>query len=170
MTTINLYDAICQLTERKQYPTTIQDVFKIILMQDAPSIRLFEYMEENKISSEEIKGQIIDVILDYAELILEDDILTKTEINNIHALRKFFFIEDGEFIEYGKRDRVEAILIEQLEKLYADKKIDKEEMLHKSELQGLFGLGYDDYLDIVNKVAIEAYSRGADLKDLDTYL
>ena len=171
MATLSLYDAIRQLSERKQYSNTIQDILNIILTKYTPSTFLFlEYLEENNLQLKDIKGQTMDVILDYAELILEDDILSGTEIINIRMLRKFFCIEDGEFLEYGKRNRVEAILIEQLEKLYADNKIDREEMLHKSELQGLFGLGYDDYQDIVNKVAIEAYSRGADLKDLDTYL
>lgn len=31
--------------------------------------------------------------------------------------------------------------------------IDEQEALHQSELQGVFGLGYDEYTNIVNKVA-----------------
>lgn len=52
-------------------------------------------------------------------------------------------------------------LIEQMQKLYADDKIDTEEALLKSDIQGLFGLGYAEYTDIVNQVAKQALLRGA---------
>lgn len=170
MATLMLDDALRQLRERRTYSEEIQKLIDIAIENNASTIRFMNYLDANNIRLADIKGDAMDVILDYAELILEDDVLSGYEMSMIRVLRRFFCIEDGEFLEFGKRERVETILIEQLEKLYADNKIDKEEMLHKSELQGLFGLGYDDYQDIVNKVAIEAYSRGADLKDLDTYL
>ena len=169
MSTLGFIDAIHLLSETKHYSNDIRELLNILLT-GASTIHFFEYLDNHNIVSESIKGQTMDVVLDYAELILEDDFLSGYEMLNIRNLRRFFCIEDGEFLEYGKRERVESILIEQLEKLYADNKIDKEEILHKSELQGLFGLGYDDYQEIVNKVAIEAYSRGADIRDLDTYL
>lgn len=169
MAALSFSNAISQLKESKWYSDNVQELLDLIL-QGKSTIHFLDYLDSKNIKLKDIKAQTMDVVLDYAELILEDDCLSDDEIINIRHLRRFFAIEDGEFLEYGKRDRVEAILIEQLEKLYADNKIDKEEMLHKSELQGLFGLGYDDYQDIVNKVAIEAYSRGADLNDLDTYI
>lgn len=169
MATLGLLDAIRQLKETKDYSEYIQELLDMI-MQGKSSIHVLNYLDSKRIKMEDIKKQAMDFVLDYAELALEDNYLSESEISNIKWLRMFFRIEDGEFLEYGKRDRVEKVLIEELEKLYADNKIDKEEMLRKSALQGLFGLGYDDYQDIVNKVAIEAYSRGADLKDLDTYL
>ena len=171
MSTPNLFNSIRQLSETKHYSDAVNEILSAVLQKKSVSTVLFlEYIDDHGIQLKDIKGQTMDVILDYAELILEDDYLSAVEIQNIRILRNFFCIEDGEFLEYGKRGRVESILIEQLEKLYADNKIDKEEMLHKSELQGLFGLGYDDYQEIVNKVAIEAYSRGADIRNLDTYL
>lgn len=171
MSTSNLFYSIRLLSETKHYSDVVQEILSIVLQKYSVSTILYlDYIDAHGIQLKDIKGQTMDVILDYAELILEDDYLSDIEIQNIRILRNFFCIEDGEFLEYGKRERVESILVEQLEKLYADNKIDKDEMLHKSELQGLFGLGYDDYQEIVNKVAIEAYSRGADIRDLDTYL
>lgn len=169
MAALSFISAINQLCETHSYSEEIRELLNMIL-HGKSTIHFYDYLEDKNLELTHIKGQAMEVVLDYAKLILEDDVLSKDEIFYIRYLRRFFNIEDGEFLEYGKRERVEAILIEQLEKLYADNKIDKEEMLHKSELQGLFGLGYDDYQEIVNKVAIEAYSRGADMKDLDTYL
>ena len=85
-------------------------------------------------------------------------------------LKMFFQFKEGDFLANGKYDRVEKIITEQCEKLYADNVIDPKEMLHKSDLQGVFGLGYDECANIVNKVAIKALARGANIKDLDTYL
>lgn len=48
-----------------------------------------------------------------------------------------------------------------MQKLYADDKIDAEEAMFKSDIQGLFGLGYAEYTDIVNQVAAQALQRGA---------
>ena len=115
-------------------------------------------------------GLLDDTILKYAEMILEDDCLTEYEIQSIRMLRMFLGVEEGEFAKYGYMDRIERMIIDQMEILYADNKINKKEMLHKSDIQGIFGLGYDEYQEIVNKVAIQAYSRGANMQDLDTYL
>ena len=117
-----------------------------------------------------VKEETIETILKYAEMILEDDCLTEYEIQSIRMLRMFLGVEEGEFAKYGYMDRIERMIIDQMEILYADNKINKKEMLHKSDIQGIFGLGYDEYQEIVNKVAIQAYSRGANMQDLDTYL
>ena len=40
----------------------------------------------------------------------------------------------------------------------------------KTELQELFGLCYDDFLEINNIAAKEALERGADISKLDTFI
>jgi hypothetical protein len=101
----------------------------------------------------DIKEKTLDVLLDYADIILEDDILTSDELRNLKMLKLFFRVEEGDFQKNNKFARVESIIVRQLEKLYADNIIDEQEALHQSELQGVFGLGYDEYTNIVNKVA-----------------
>ena len=101
----------------------------------------------------DIKEKTLDVLLDYADLILEDDVLTQEELTNLQMLKIFFRIEEGDFQKNNKFNRVETIIIHQLEKLYADNVLDEQEALHQSDLQGVFGLGYDEYASIVNKVA-----------------
>ena len=100
----------------------------------------------------DIKEKTLDVLLDYADIILEDDILTSDELRNLKMLKLFFRIEEGDFQKNNKFARVESIIIRQLEKLYADNILDEQESLHQSELQGVFGLGYDEYANIVKKV------------------
>lgn len=101
----------------------------------------------------DIKEKTLDVLLDYADIILEDDILTPDELRNLKMLKLFFQIEEGDFQKNNKSARVESIIVSQLKKLYADNILDEQEALHQSELQGVFGLGYDEYENIVKKVA-----------------
>ena len=90
--------------------------------------------------------------LDYADIILEDDVLTPEELTNLKMLKLFFRIEEGDFQKNNKFNRVQTIIIKQLEKLYADNILDEQEALHQSDLQGVFGLGFDEYEKIVQKV------------------
>jgi|GEM_PF-3758015 len=54
--------------------------------------------------------------------------------------------------------------------MYEDDFIDKDEALMKTDLQSLFGLSYDQFSDIVNKIAQESLNRGADINNLDTFI
>jgi hypothetical protein len=54
--------------------------------------------------------------------------------------------------------------------MYQDNVIDNNEALHKVDLQQLFDLGYDQFLELSNKAVKDALSRGAKLKDLDTFI
>ena len=171
MTTIRTFqELVKELLNRKHYSEEIAGTLQLIMDNKMSRYFFEEYLDSQGIRLENIKTQTLDVVLDYAEMILEDDSLTEDEIQTIRLLRIFFSVEEGDFAMYGKLERVEHIIIDQMEKLYADNTIDATEMLHKSEVQGLFGLGYDEYQEIVNKVAIQAYSRGADIRNLDTYL
>lgn len=117
-----------------------------------------------------IKPEALQVILDYSEIILEDEMLTENEIRIITLLKMFFQIKDGEFYTYGKKDVVDSVLTTQIEKMYADGMINNEEALMKTDLQGLFCLSYDEFLVIVNKVAKLALEKGADINNLDTVI
>lgn len=94
--------------------------------------------------------------------------ITKDEIRNISMLKLFYKIKEGEFFELGKKEEVTEVLLQQLRKLYSDNSIDNGEAIMKTELQELFGLGYDDFLEINNIAAKEAVERGADISKLDT--
>ena len=78
-------------------------------------------------------------------------------------------VKEGRYT-YGKKETADKVLTIQLEKMYTDGIIDKDEALMKTDLQGLFCLSYDQFLEVVNKVVKHALDKGANLKDLDTFL
>ncbi len=143
-----------ELITRKEYPEVIKAALQLIIDEQMNSFALDKVLADKGIRRiTDIKEKTLDVLLDYADIILEDDILTSDELRNLKMLKLFFRIEEGDFQKNNKFARVESIIVRQLEKLYADNIIDEQEALHQSDLQGVFGLGFDEYTNIVNKVA-----------------
>lgn len=142
-----------ELITRKDYPEVIKAALQLIIDGQMNSLALDKVLAEKGIRRiTDIKEKTLDVLLDYADIILEDDVLTPEELTNLKMLKLFFRIEEGDFQKNNKFDRVQTIITKQLEKLYADNILDEQEALHQSDLQGVFGLGFDEYEKIVQKV------------------
>lgn len=145
-----------ELITRKEYPDVIKAALQLIVDGQMNSLALDKVLAEKGIRRiTDIKEKTLDVLLDYADIILEDDSLSQEELTNLKMLKLFFRIEEGDFQKNNKFQRVEVIITRQLDKLYADNVLEYEEELHQSDLQGVFGLGHDEYMKIVNKVANE---------------
>lgn len=143
-----------ELVSRKEYPEVIKAALQLIVEGQMNSLALNKILSENGIRRiTDIKDKTLDVILDYADIILEDDAISQEELTNLQMLKLFFHVEEGDFQKNDKFKRVENIIIRQLEKLYADNVLEYHEELHQSELQGVFGMGHDEYMAIVSKVA-----------------
>lgn len=162
--------AVKELLEERKYSPMMVRCLNLILDDKMNSIALKKCLSESGYALSVIKPEALQVILDYSEIILEDEILTENEIRIITLLKMFFQIKDGDFYTYGKKEIVDKVLTAQLQKMYADRIIDKEEALMKTDLQGLFCLSYDQFLEVVNKVAKDALDRGAKIGDLDTFM
>lgn len=142
-----------ELIARKDYPEVIKAALQLIVDGQMNSLALDKVLAEKGIRRiTDIKEKTLDVLLDYADIILEDDVLTPEELTNLKMLKLFFRKEEGDFQKNNKFNRVQTIIIKQLEKLYADNILDEQEALHQSDLQGVFGLGFDEYEKIVQKV------------------
>ena len=166
-----LLSTTAQLLNKNQYNERISALLQLIVNNQMNSIARDSMLQNYGIRRvTDIKEQSLDVILDYADQCLEDNFLTDAEIRDIRLLKIFFGIEEGDFARNGKLKRVQKIITQQMERLYSDNKIDQKEALLKSDIQGLFGLSYDEYMEIVNQVAVEALKRGADIKQLDTII
>ena len=161
---------VSALIEKGNYSPTMNGVLSLVLEDKMNSFALKEYLSQNGLDLKDIKQETLKVIIDYANVCLEDDILTDDEMRIIGLLKIFLQVEDGDFYKFGLETEVKNTLSLQLKKMYSDHIISKEEALMKTDLQALFGLSYDQFLKIVNDVAIDALDRGADIKDLDTFM
>lgn len=158
------------LVASHNYSTILKKTIDLILNDKMNSMELNKCLSDNNSSIDDIKPEALSLIIDYSKMILEDSIITKDEQSNISMLKLFYRIKEGEFFEFGKKEDVTDVLLQQLRKLYADNTIDKDEAVMKTELQELFGLCYDDFLEINNMAAKEAIERGADISELDTII
>ena len=162
--------AVNVLLRYKTYSPIIVKALNLILDDKMNRQALKQCLHENSNDFKTIKLEALNIIIDYAKIILEDDCLTEDEMRVISLLKKYFQIKEGDFYVYGKKSDVEYILTSQLEKMYADGVIDKEEAIMKTDLQELFNLSYNQFLKIVNKVAVNAFNNGARIEDLDTFI
>lgn len=162
--------AVKELMLSHHYSSCMTKTLDLIVNDKMNRLELNRCLSENNMSIDDIKTEALSFIIDYSKAVLEDSIITKEEIRNITLFRLFYSVKDGDFFEYGKKEDVYGVLLQQLRKLYADNSIDREEAVMKTELQGLFGLCYEDFLEINNIAAKEAFERGADISKLDTVL
>lgn len=163
-------DVVKELKESHHYSSMMEKTLNLILNDKMNSMELNQCLSGENISIDDIKPEALSLIIDYSKVILEDGIITKDEQRNISMLKLFYRIKEGEFFELGKKEDVTNVLLQQLRKIYADNFIDKSEAVMKTELQELFGLCYDDFLEINNIAAKEALERGADISKLDTFI
>ncbi|MCQ2313309.1 MAG: hypothetical protein MJZ84_07685 [Paludibacteraceae bacterium] len=153
----DLQKTMSQLLETKNYPDLTKDLIRVIvddidgrfntIARDA----VLHARGIRRIS--DIKEYTPQVVLDYANICLEDGLLTDAEIKQMTLLKLFLGIQEGDFYRNHLQKEVKAILTKQLELLYADGIITKDEALLQSDMQGLFGLNYAEYEEIVNSVA-----------------
>lgn len=166
----DLKKVIEEMINSGEYSPRLCGALNLIVEDKMNSIEFDKYLAQQYISVRDIKIETLKVIIDYANICLEDDLLAEQELLNIRMLKYFLKIKEGDFIKYGKKQDVREVLLYQLRKMYNDDIIDKDEALMKNDLQSLFDLSYDQFLEIVNEVAQESIERGAEMGNLDTFI
>lgn len=91
------------------------------------------------------KRQVLDLSLGFIRNGLGANTLTAGYLADIRSVNAFLHIADGDFYAFRPAE-VAAVLGEQLALILEDAEISKDEELLQVELQGAFGLGYDEYL------------------------
>ena len=115
----------------------------------------------------DIKNELLDILIDYTYFLLEDNALTDTEKRNFDFLKLYFEIKEGDFYTY-KLPEIKLILDKQLDELYSDNLVTREERIHKVDLQDLFDLSYDQLDEIKEGIVKKTIARGGNFIDLDT--
>jgi hypothetical protein len=107
------------------------------------------------------------MLISYANVILEDGIITDKEKRNFGFLKLYFGIKPNDFYKH-KLFEITEILHYQFEKLYFDNNISKEEAEHGVDLQDMFGLSYAQFDKLKEKEIRKALENGANILNLDT--
>jgi len=121
-------------------------------------------------SIKDYKENSIGLIMHYIYNALNDNKLSKAEKANIKFLKIALEVNERDFVKNKDiKDEVANIIKIQLRLIYIDDdKIDKQEALHKVDLQEIFGLSYDEFSVFDKFEALLAIQRDAKLEELDT--
>lgn len=166
-----LQDAIAKLLATKNYNDKTIAILQLVIDGKMRLPDVEATLTQIKIKRiTDLKDQLVNVMFDYIDLCLEDDVLTQSEMQDFQTLQRFFRIQEGDFIRCHKEREIKNVLTEQLRKIQSDKVVDKSEALIKNDLQAMFGLSYDQFLAIENEVSKESIKNGANPLDLDTFI
>jgi hypothetical protein len=169
MNELNLSEAMEMISFSNDFSGYMNDICKALCEKGTSVDRktidkiLFEY----NIEYQDIKEELLNIIIDYAIIIVNDGIISQSESFNLKYLKRLFKIKEGDFFKL-KQQEIKEIIQQQLYRLYSDNSIDTKEALYKVELQDLFDLSYEQMSLFVNPLVYEALERGANLTDLDT--
>lgn len=93
------------------------------------------------------RKQLLDLVLDFIEAAVTDGAISEKITQDIRSLKEDLGIREGEFFKYRPAE-VAAILGQQLDYILEDLQIDTAEDLYQVELQDVFDLSYDQYLQL----------------------
>ncbi len=155
----------------RSLPEVSTEIAKLVYNRSLSEESLKEILRRHQLKSiTDLKDEMLDLILVYINIILNDNKLSQKELANVKLLKTVFKIRERDFYRY-RHQEIKEILYKQLARIYRDdNKIDDSEALYKVELQELFSLGYDQFLEFANREDILALERGADVRNLDTVI
>ena len=160
---------INNLLDGKIYKEPLQEVLRLFAKGNTSPLSVRDVLKEYGIGVDDLHDESINVILDYVNLILDDHIITKQEMDTLRKLKMLLHIKEGDFIEAHKEEDIENILRREFELIYQDKNVDNNEAAMKVDLQELFGLSYDQFLLFEQEAVEYALKQGADITNLDTF-
>ena len=112
--TNTIQNSIAQLIANKEYPAFLNAILEVIVTNGIDPVAMFKFKEEKGIEDiARFKEFTINVVLDYAELCLEDDILAPYEVSCIRDLQLLFRIDGEDYAALRKMERVHDLLIGQ---------------------------------------------------------
>ena len=165
---LELHKAFEIILSIRTFNNYISDIAEIIYNGSLNSKNLNSILNEYKIKSiRDINEELLDLIIVYVNLVLNDHIISENERNNIELLKIYFKIKEGDFIE-NRHAEIEDVLQRQFERQYTDDKIDHKESIHNVYLQEIFDLSYDQFDKFKEYEIVRALARGADITELDT--
>lgn len=164
----NISNTLNRLLQTKSYGKIVTE-----LLQAAAENGKFDPIKRNEILHKYwfafkccYINDALNAILDYVDLVLEDDILTDEEWTSVRWMKAYLNISESDFRKHKIEGRIKHILTEQLRKLYADNLIERHEAVMQSEMQGLFGLSSEIYSRLVEQIKQESIKNGANEIDL----
>jgi len=145
---LDLKETIAAAVLLNNYSTTINDIAQNIYNNGLSKQSLNSVLQSYDIEKiEQLKNELLTFMIDIIKLVLNDYTITERERKNIALLKMYFKIKEGDFYKF-KYNEIAEILNRQFEKIHEDGIVIKGEEMYKFEVQDLFDLSYDQFLQI----------------------
>jgi hypothetical protein len=164
---LDLHRAFETVVQSDGVSSYIREIAALVVHNDLTNEHLQAILAKYGITTKDIKRELLDLLITYANIILEDGIITDKERQNFGFLKLYFSIKEGDFYKH-KLLEIKEILHQQFEKLYFDNNISKEEAEYSLNLQEMFGLNYEQFDQLKEREIRKALERGANILNLDT--
>lgn len=166
----DLKEAFCQIIEFEDFGVPVNEFAGLLARGDFSVQRVADVMERSWISDiAQLKPHTLDLILAYIRAVVEDNLITPKEAGNVNFLKRFFKIKEGDFFTFRRRE-VEDVVDKQLHWMFQNAVVDEDEALQKVDLQAMFDVSYDQFLQLSENAVRMAIDAGADPADLDTFI
>tara|TARA_B100001175_G_scaffold108979_1_gene92586 strand:+ start:1130 stop:1714 length:585 start_codon:yes stop_codon:yes gene_type:complete len=154
---------------------SIEDIAGLISKNGTSTSRkdvLIILKDHNFRNLKDYKKNSLTLILFFIKVALKDNIISEEEIKSIRFLKLLLDINEGDFMkEKSLSNEVSEIIKMQIDLMYSDdNKIDSQEALQKVNLQEIFGLNYDEFLNLSNPAELNAMDKGADWFEIDSFI
>lgn len=164
---VYLHSTFASIVEMEDLKEYVKEIAKLICEDGLTEYGLHCVLQKYGIKNiKDIKLEMLDLVLLYTSLVLDDHVITEIEKNNIGFLKLLFKIKEGDFYKYRKL-QIAEIINKECERLYSDKLITNEESIYKFEIQDIFDLSYDQFQEFNIAHIIKCLLNGANILDLD---
>lgn len=144
------------------------EIVELVAKNELSRERIQDILSKHYIQDiQKIKAELLDVLIAYANFVLDDDIITNDEKSNFEFLKLYFEIKEGDFYKY-KKNEIKVIIERQLDRIYQDNLITQNESESNTILQDMFDLDYDQLDKMKENFVLKSIEQGAQIIDLDT--
>jgi hypothetical protein len=168
MDTENLSISFLEIEKKLLLSEYLQKICSAIINKSISKKSIDEILQNHNINYSIAKVEFLHLIFEYIKNVLEDNILTIIEKENIKYLKTLFRVQPGDFYLHNKSD-IEATIAYQLARIYQDNYITDTEALLKVDLQEMFDLSFDQMNEYAKVEASASIKKGADVNNLDVF-
>lgn len=146
--TQHIRDAFVQLVASGCPESAVGAVAELVAEDQLDRDSFGAVVQQHRVAgSAAFRDALLDLVLHAVRAALRDHRLTRDEIGAIHRLKMIFRIAQGAFFKF-RRSAVGDLLCGEMSRILADEQVDLAEALCEVELQRIFDLGYDQFLQL----------------------
>ena len=150
-----LGDVFRQYLDSESLPDQTRAIGELIVSGNFSRESFDELALSMKLSGTRIlKETLLDLTLVYARKCVEDHELAEAEMADLDTLISIFRIREGDFYKL-RRDAVQQVIRAQAMWILQDRYVSEEDEVLQRDLQRLFGLSYDKYVELMRPLARE---------------